>query len=492
MKIDSFSLFLLRIKNLYKKMGPKGLFYYLKECQRRVIYFLADQLVVSGGNTPYIKTDSHGLPTIIPWLLRQEILLFKANSLRGNKSIVVCILTLLSIFRIFKNKVRPNLSSILKPFSGTTTSFDVRLLKRAIKSLNLGMLTIRKPKLLLIEKASPNAVKSTWGASLDAVAFAFYPRVLWNYVVFNVSHVSNGIWWTAWVLLIILFSAPFIVLLYLVGNPIKLCIARLSVVYDQAGKARIVGITNYWLQVCLEPLHTAILALLKKIPQDGTFNQISPIKLLVDTVEPGQVFYSFDLSSATDRLPIVIQMQILNILVPGMGTSWMNLLGSLRWQWKSLNKRVPLKEIQYAVGQPMGAYSSWAMLALTHHIIVQCAALNVGKPNFRAYAVLGDDIVIADDLVASEYLRLMNMLGVDINLAKSLQSKDFCEFAKRWIGPNGLDLSPIGPGLLLRTVRNRFFLASLLSSMWDIGLIQNLQATLTCLSSLPDKYRGQR
>jgi len=491
-KIDSFSLFLERIKNLYKKMGPKGLFYYLKECQRRVIYFLADQLVVSGGNTPYIKTDSHGLPTIIPWLLRQEILLFKANGLRGNKSIVVCILTLLSIFRIFKNKVRPNLSSILKPFSGTTTSFDVRLLKRAIKSLNLGMLTIRKPKLLLIEKASPNAVKSTWGASLDAVAFAFYPRVLWNYVVFNVSHVSNGIWWTAWVLLIILFSAPFIVLLYLVGNPIKLCIARLSVVYDQAGKARIVGITNYWLQVCLEPLHTAILALLEKIPQDGTFNQILPIKLLVDTVEPGQVFYSFDLSSATDRLPIVIQMQILNILVPGMGTSWMNLLGSLRWQWKSLNERVPLKEIQYAVGQPMGAYSSWAMLALTHHIIVQCAALNVGKPNFRAYAVLGDDIVIADDLVASEYLRLMNMLGVDINLAKSLQSKDFCEFAKRWIGPNGLDLSPIGPGLLLRTVRNRFFLASLLSSMWDIGLIQNLQATLTSVSSLPDQYRGQR
>lgn len=276
------------------------------------------------------------------------------------------------------------------------------------------------------------------------------------------------------------------------GNPIKLCIARLSVVYDQAGKARIVGITNYWLQVCLEPLHTAILALLKNIPQDGTFNQISPIKLLVDTVKPGQVFYSFDLSSATDRLPIVVQMQILNILVPGMGTSWMNLLGSLRWQWKSLNKRVPLKEIQYAVGQPMGAYSSWAMLALTHHIIVQCAALNIGKPNFRAYAVLGDDIVIADDLVASEYLRLMKMLGVDINLAKSLQSKDFCEFAKRWIGPSGLDLSPLGPGLILRTVRNRFFLASLLSSMWDLGLIQNLQATLTSVSSLPSKYRGQK
>lgn len=473
-------------------MGPKGLFYYLKECQRRVIYFLADQTVELSVNTPYIKTDSHGLPTIIPWLLRQEILLFKQNSLRSNKGIVVCILTLLSIFRVFKNKVRPNLSSILKPFSGTTTSFDVSLLKRAIKSLNLGRLVINNPKLLLIEKASPNAVKSTWGASLDAVAFAFYPRVLWKYIIYNVTHVSNGIWWTAWVLLIIFVSSPFIILLWVVGNSVKLCIARLSVVYDQAGKARIVGITNYWIQVCLEPLHSAILQQLKRIPQDGTFNQIAPIKLLVDTVKPGQVFYSFDLSSATDRLPIVIQMQILNLLVPGMGTAWSELLNSLKWQWKSLNKSVPIKEISYAVGQPMGAYSSWAMLALTHHIIVQCAALNVGKSNFKLYAVLGDDIVIADDRVAAEYLHLMKMLGVDINLTKSLQSKDFCEFAKRWIGPNGLDLSPLGPGLILRTVRNRFFLASLLAQMWDLGLIQNLQATLSHISLLPHKYMGQK
>jgi hypothetical protein len=28
---------------------------------------------------------------------------------------------------------------------------------------------------------------------------------------------------------------------------------------------------------------------------------------------------------------------------------------------------------RYSVGQPMGAYSSWAMLAITHHYIVQQA-----------------------------------------------------------------------------------------------------------------------
>jgi len=34
--------------------------------------------------------------------------------------------------------------------------------------------------------------------------------------------------------------------------------------------------------------------------------------------------------------------------------------------------------VLYAVGQPMGALSSWAMLALTHHIMVAVAANRAG------------------------------------------------------------------------------------------------------------------
>jgi hypothetical protein len=79
----------------------------------------------------------------------------------------------------------------------------------------------------------------------------------------------------------------------------------------------------------------------------------------------------------------------------------------------------------------MGAYSSFAMLALTHHTIVRYAALKAGIHDFRSYAVLGDDIVIANDEVASNYLEVMNDLGVSINLSKSIVSKDIAEFAKK-------------------------------------------------------------
>jgi hypothetical protein len=77
---------------------------------------------------------------------------------------------------------------------------------------------------------------------------------------------------------------------------------------------------------------------------------------------------------------------------------------------------------RYAVGQPMGAYSSFPMLALTHHVIVQIAARRAGKLGwFTNYALLGDDVVIADPMVAPQYLLLMrDILGVEINLSKSL------------------------------------------------------------------------
>jgi hypothetical protein len=83
----------------------------------------------------------------------------------------------------------------------------------------------------------------------------------------------------------------------------------------------------------------------------------------------------------------------------------------------------------------MGALSSWAMLALTHHFIVQLAARNVGLTGwFTRYLVLGDDIVIADGRVAREYIRLMEDLGVAIGLAKSLVSSNGSfEFARQFV-----------------------------------------------------------
>lgn len=92
----------------------------------------------------------------------------------------------------------------------------------------------------------------------------------------------------------------------------------------------------------------------------------------------------------------------------------------------------------------MGAYSSWAMLALVHHAIVQYCASKVGYRGwFPDYAVLGDDIVIADREVAQAYVRFMKDVGVGIGFHKSLISNNLsCEFAKRFFF-KGKEVTPL-------------------------------------------------
>lgn len=95
---------------------------------------------------------------------------------------------------------------------------------------------------------------------------------------------------------------------------------KLGVVYDQAGKARVVAITNWWIQLALKPLHNALFKLLKSIKEDGTFDQMKPFNKLLES-ESEEKFFSFDLSAATDRLPIELQRDILNCLSPNLGTA---------------------------------------------------------------------------------------------------------------------------------------------------------------------------
>jgi hypothetical protein len=79
--------------------------------------------------------------------------------------------------------------------------------------------------------------------------------------------------------------------------------------------------------------------------------------------------------------------------------------------------------IEFRTGQPLGYYSSWPLFALSHHVVVWAAADLVypGK-KFTRYAILGDDIVIADERVASEYKAMLAKLGVEVSTSKSITS----------------------------------------------------------------------
>jgi len=95
-------------------------------------------------------------------------------------------------------------------------------------------------------------------------------------------------------------------------------------------------------------------------------------------------------------------------------------------------------------------------------VLLQLAAYRVGHVSwFEDYALLGDDIVIADTAVAKCYYQLMvDYLGVDINLSKSLVSeKGVVEFAKRLCSPLE-EFTPLGPANIVLSLKSRNHLPS--------------------------------
>lgn len=94
------------------------------------------------------------------------------------------------------------------------------------------------------------------------------------------------------------------------SNVLKL--GKLSTKIEAAGKVRVFAMVDLWTQSVMNPLHKEIFRLLRTFPTDGTFNQLKPLDHF-NSLPHGDRF-SFDLSAATDRLPIELQMQILAML----------------------------------------------------------------------------------------------------------------------------------------------------------------------------------
>lgn len=216
-------------------------------------------------------------------------------------------------------------------------------------------------------------------------------------------------------------------------------VGKLGVV-EEPGKKRIIAMVDSWTQQYLYPLHRFMFdRVLSRIPQDGTFAQAKPIESLLERArERGtDCIWSYDLSAATDRLPVRFQELLLGAFVSdGYASLWKDLIVNRDFvaprEWATTYGVAT--HVRYSVGQPMGAYSSWAMLAITHHALIQFAAREAGhRAWFTEYAILGDDIVIADGGVAAKYVSLMTEIGVKIGFHKSIISNNrSAEFAKQF------------------------------------------------------------
>lgn len=243
--------------------------------------------------------------------------------------------------------------------------------------------------------------------------------------------------------------------------------SRVSQLSEGGGKTRNIAIIDHWSQCALSFIHDKVMAQLKEIKVDATYSQEDGFKIVRSRALSSKVCFSYDLSSATDRFPIEFQKIVIKaIFGDQLGDLWAAVISDRSFSIKG-------QSIRWAVGQPLGALSSWGTFALTHHIFVRWCAQD---PLFSNYVILGDDIAILDEVVALVYHARMTEIGVTINRTKGFESTDknniHGEFAKR-VFRNGDELSGIPVDLILACSKSIYMIPDLLNFImrrWEIKL----------------------
>jgi hypothetical protein len=525
----NYNILIERITKLINASGFTWTFAYLKEVSRLTTRALAGTPDFSSS---FVGRDKYGLPTVIPGYIREVLRSFidKTMTSQVGRRIVIATLSILSIYRTFPTTVLPSLVTVMEPFSGITKLLPKEEMKAALISMGHNgkypRLCLGNFKPLLSQKAGPNGTFATWSAGIDAIAFIstkqnrakILPLVQWMLI-------QRAYGWAAYFIFLILAFGWILLILQHSRICRHLVLGKLGVVYNQAGKARVVAATNWWYQSAFAGLHESIFQLLKGISQDGTHDQETCFNKFLTRSDFRENLTGFDLSAATDRLPIDLQIQILNELgLPGdlwrelLDISWLYIAnedttivnpdadtedpeGLLQSKLHTrpdgtffqthISPKGTRLAIRYEVGQPMGALSSWAMLALSHHVIARIAFIKVQqRPSLGNYCILGDDIVINHDRAAGEYLKIMADLGLKISLGKSIVSKRFTEFAKKLKG-FGLDITPLGAGIILSASRSAYYLPALVLKAIDVFCLSP-ERVLELIRNLPGGLFNKR
>lgn len=467
---------------LFHKSGVKFTIGYYSEVLRLIFEYLSGRGMRQ--TKTWVKVTKSGLPTIIgrrtrDYLTRnRDLIISNSPELANHRDFIIlrCVISVVAFFRTMSPKHVIKFDSVTSPYTGTGTLSDNQIL-RALRSLGITVLKPKSPRFFWSNKAGVNASYAFISIGLDFLGLIGHPKIFLNYIVY--SYKMGYYLFLVIIFLMTLLCLPIFILSY----PIHGCFAlgRLSIVKELRGKARVVGITDYWTQILFKPLHDSIYHSLSQVANDGTYDQLRPITDLL-LQKPNHVV-SVDLTAATDRLPVELQGRILNCLgIPG--TEWRNILVRDYFYQDTAYR--------YAVGQPMGAYSSFGMLALTNHTLMHAALLTLPREerSLVDYAILGDDVAIKGQALADPYIANLTLLGVEVNPLKGF-SGSILEFAKNIYTIGGTNLSPVGAKTLLQSSRKPVYFPSLIVDLSKKDYFLFLKPELLMFTSYLENIFGK-
>lgn len=406
----------------------------------------------------------NGLPTIIG---PRDRALIKRN----HKPVIIFWSSIFSVYRVLKAPYTLSVSTIISQFTGNFNSLlsyckiaETKNVFMCLPNYDLWKSHVRlAPRNLLISRAASATNKESWNGLLSDIALIFCTdkfisirENIFQYLkLLKENRYNTTQFYSRIKGAIDLFHLSEQTIISLkTKKSWGFELGQLAFKEEAAGKLRVFAIVDSLTQSVLTPLHDSLFDLLRIIPNDGTFDQEASIRRSQEKAVKYGCAYSFDLSAATDRLPVLLSASILDsLLIRGLGKVWKDLLVDRNYAIPSHKYETSYDKefVRYQVGQPMGAKSSWAMLAITHHWILQFSSpLFILNKWEDKYEILGDDLVVFDSELAQRYLEVTKELGVTINLSKSIVSPNLpvFEFAKRTcIGE--MNVSPIAFSQLL-------------------------------------------
>jgi hypothetical protein len=210
-------------------------------------------------------------------------------------------------------------------------------------------------------------------------------------------------------------------------------VGKLGCTQEPGYKLRVFASPNIVHQVAMSRLKAQLFRLLATAKWDCTYDQASGTAWAKEQLNQGKELFSIDLSDATNNFPLDVQLKVLRSL--GCLEVDVKLFHRLsRAPWGAFFREGWIG--RWSVGQPLGLGPSFAAFALSHGILVN-SLIQDGQSK-DAFRILGDDIVIAGEQLASSYLQAMSKLGVPISRDKTIRSTRFAEFAGKLVTRDGI------------------------------------------------------
>jgi hypothetical protein len=252
----------------------------------------------------------------------------------------------------------------------------------------------------------------------------------------------------------------------------SLLTSRLSIKSESGGKGRLFAIIDYFTQSSMTGLHSYLYEYLNTLEEDATESHDKAVEGVRLWSKEGRWIESIDLSKATDRFPAIVQGYVISAIVDDtFADHWLNLMTNRDFELNG-------EYFRFKVGQPLGALSSWACFALTHHIVVRTCKRILRQSRQKAdYFIIGDDLALTGSKLGDLYRFISTrLLGVEISETKGFSPRTYVqgmnpsvtsrspsvvEIAKRVI-IEGEEVTPISPVLALDGLENPFHFPDLL------------------------------